>query len=456
MSKTRDSGAALAGLRVLVVDDEESIRFGVSRILEQDGALVTQASTAAAALAAVEKQQPEIVLLDLKLPDSEGLSALRSILAVRPEAKVVMMTGFGSIENAIGAIRAGAEDFLTKPVDPEHLKHVLKRLADIERLAADNLARRREEDSAEQYWGESEAVRRLLAEARRVADSDALAVLTGESGTGKGVLARQIHRWSARRNGPFVNVNCAGLSRDLLESELFGHEKGAFTGAHAQKRGLFELADHGTLFLDEVAEIDLSLQPRLLKAVEEQRFHRVGGVTERAVDVRVIAATNRSLKEEVAAGRFRSDLYFRLNVLELNLPSLSQRRADIVTLADRFLAEFDAKSRRGVHRLDARAERLLTGYAWPGNVRELRNLMERVTILAPPGVVPDDLLARSIGVEIEVGRGSMPTLEEKEREYIEQVLRWTGGNKSAAADVLGITRNTLYAKIKGYGAAEGE
>jgi DNA-binding NtrC family response regulator len=441
---------------VLIVDDEESIRFGVSRLLEQEGAHVTGVGTAREALAALPRQQPEIVLLDLKLPDSDGLSALQAILAARPEAKVVMMTGFGTIENAIGAIRAGAEDFLTKPVDAEHLKHVLKRLADLERLAADNLARRREEESAQQYWGESEAARRLLAEARRVADSDALAVLTGESGTGKGVLARQIHRWSARRNGPFVNVNCAGLSRDLLESELFGHEKGAFTGAHALKRGLFELADHGTLFLDEVAEIDLSLQPRLLKAVEEQRFHRVGGVTERAVDVRVIAATNRSLKEEVAAGRFRSDLYYRLNVLELELPPLTQRRADIVPLATRFLAELEAKSRRGAHRLGPRGEKLLAGYAWPGNVRELRNLMERVSILSPPGVVPDDLLARAIGVEIAPGGERMATLEEKEREYVEQVLRWTAGNKSAAAEILGITRNTLYAKLREQPAEEEE
>jgi transcriptional regulator with PAS, ATPase and Fis domain len=276
-------------------------------------------------------------------------------------------------------------------------------------------------------------------------------VLTGESGTGKGALARQIHNWSARAAAPFVNVNCAGLSHDLLESELFGHEKGAFTGASSAKPGLFELAHRGTLFLDEVAEIDLPLQARLLKAIEEKRFHRVGGIAERVVDVRVIVATNRDLKAEVAAGRFRQDLYFRLNVLELVLPPLRERPGDAPLLAARFLVEFDERAGHPRPRaLTAAAQRLLSAYSWPGNVRELRNLAERISILATDPTIDAPEITRLLGVPREAsGKSALPTLEEKEREYVAEVLRLAGGNKSAAAEILGITRATLYAKLKG-------
>jgi DNA-binding NtrC family response regulator len=446
----------LAGRRILIVDDEDSIRFGLSRFLTQKGAQLMEAASAAEALTAIEREQPEIVLLDLKLPDGDGVAVLERIVAMRPDARVVMMTGYGTIEGAVAAIRSGAEDFLTKPVDLDHLLHVLRRIVDMKRLASQNLLVQRqfERFTAEQFWGDSEGVRKLLEEAQSVAQSDALAVLTGESGTGKGVLARQIHQWSRRRPAPFVNVNCAGLNRELLESELFGHERGAFTGATQAKPGLFELADRGTLFLDEVAEIDLTLQPRLLKAVEEQKFHRVGGTVERSVDVRVIAATNRDLKEEVRAGRFRSDLYYRLNVLELRLPPLRDRRQDVVPLAVRFLEEFDTRAGRGEHRLEGRGARLLASYSWPGNVRELRNLMERISVLAPAGILSESLLARYLGMTLDMRQGELPTLEEKEKEYIAEVLRLTVGNKSAAAELLGITRNTLYAKIRAYGLSE--
>jgi DNA-binding NtrC family response regulator len=449
----------LANRRVLLVDDEDSIRFGVSRVLTQHGARVKVAGSVAEALAAFRQETPDIVLLDLKLPDGDGIDLLGHILSERPETRVVMMTGYGTIERAVTAIRSGADDFLTKPINVEHLLHVLKRLSDSARLASQNLLYKREleKDVTDLVWGESVQMGLLLEEARRAAESDALIVLTGESGTGKGVLAHQIHEWSPRKNEPFVNVNCAGLNRELLESELFGHEKGSFTGASAAKPGLFELADRGTIFLDEVAEIDLSLQPRLLKAVEEQRFHRVGGTTERRVNVRVIAATNRNLKEEVQAGRFRSDLYYRLNVLELRLPSLRERRGDVGALARKMLESFSLRAGRGEHRFDTRGERLLEGYEWPGNIRELRNIMERISILAPPGVISTDLISRFLGTVLESERMSLPTLEQREKEYIEEVLRTTVGNKSAAAEILGITRNTLYAKIKlfGLGGAEG-
>jgi DNA-binding NtrC family response regulator len=389
----------------------------------------------------------------LKLPDADGLSGLRRLREARPDARIVMMTGYGTIENAVEAVKAGAEDFLTKPVAADHLFHVLGRLADAKRLEVENRALKRELDEAgaELFWGESAAVASLLAEAKRVARSDALVVLTGESGTGKGALARQIHRWSARTAAPFVNVNCAGLSHDLLESELFGHEKGSFTGAASAKLGLFELAHRGTLFLDEVAEIDLSLQARLLKAIEEKRFHRVGGIAERVVDVRVIVATNRDLKGEVAAGRFRQDLYFRLNVLELLLPPLRERPADAPLLAGRFLAEFDAKTKRTPPRtLTPAAQRLLSVYSWPGNVREVRNLAERISILGTETAIDAPEITRLLGIPKEAsGKSALPTLEEKEREYVAQVLRLTGGNKSAAAEILGITRATLYAKLRG-------
>ena len=352
----RSSDSELAGLRVLVVDDEDSIRFGLRKLLDQRGAISDGAGSLAEALASLERFRPDAVLLDLRLPDSDGLSGLARIRSARPDARVVMMTGFGTIETAVEAVKNGAENFFTKPVVPEHLFRVLERISDSIRLEAENRALRREveKSGAELFWGSSPNVLDLLEQARRVANSGALVVLTGESGTGKGALARQIHQWSPRAKAPFVNVNCAGLSRDLMESELFGHEKGSFTGAASAKPGLFELAHRGTLFLDEVAEIDLTLQPRLLKAIEEKRFHRVGGIAEREVDCRVLAASNRNLQDEVAAGRFRQDLYFRLNVLELKLPPLRERPSDAPLLAREFLAEFDAKAGRPSRR--ARSE----------------------------------------------------------------------------------------------------
>ena len=447
----RSSESELAGLRVLIVDDEESIRFGLRKLLDQRGAISDSAATLAEALSAMDRFRPDAVLLDLRLPDSDGLTGLARIRTARPEARVVMMTGFGTIETAVEAVKNGAENFFTKPVAPEHLFHVLARISESLRLETENRALRREvaKSDAELFWGDSPSASDLLAQARRIAKSDALLVLAGESGTGKGALARQIHRWSNRAGAPFVNVNCAGLSRDLLESELFGHEKGSFTGAASAKLGLFELAHRGTLFLDEVAEIDISLQPRILKAIEEKRFHRVGGTAERAVDCRVIAASNRDLKDEVAAGRFRQDLYFRMNVLELRLPPLRERPSDAPLLAAEFLAEFDAKAGRPRRAFTSGAQRILTAYPWPGNVREVRNFAERVSILCSEEAIGEEDVTRLLGVPQDTARGPLPTLEQKEREYVAQVLRLTGGNKSAAAEILGITRATLYAKIKG-------
>lgn len=434
------------------MDDEESIRFGLSRLIAHRGAQTESADSLERGVAAAERFRPDAILLDLKLPDSEGLDGLARIRGARPDARVVMMTAFGTIETAVEAVKRGAEDFLTKPVAPEHLFHVLGRLAAEKRLEDENRVLKREVEGTdvELFWGASPAIETLLSSARQVARADSLVVLTGESGTGKGALARQIHRWSGRAKAPFVNVNCAGLSRELLESELFGHEKGAFTGAAGAKPGLFELAHRGTLFLDEVAEVDLPLQARLLKAIEEKRFHRVGGIAERAVDVRVIVATNRDLKAEVEAGRFRQDLYFRLNVLELLLPPLRERPSDAPLLALRFLEEFDTRAgRRERRRFSADAERLLAAYAWPGNVREVRNLAERISILSSQATVTAEELTRLLGVSKEASaRGPLPTLEEKERAYVAEVLRLTGGNKTAAAEILGITRATLYAKIR--------
>jgi two-component system response regulator HydG len=446
-----DAPPDLSGFRVLVVDDEESIRFGLSRLLSQRGAEARSAESVATALSVADQFRPDAILLDLKLPDCEGLDGLARLREARPDAGIVMMTGFGTIETAVEAVKRGAADFFTKPVAPEHLFHVLGRLAEETRLKNENRVLKREVEAKESelFWGASPAIERLLSEARQVAGADALLVLSGESGTGKGALARQIHQWSARAKFPFVNVNCAGLSRDLLESELFGHEKGAFTGAAGAKPGLFELAHRGTLFLDEVAEMDMSLQARLLKAIEEKRFHRVGGIAERAVDVRVIVATNRDLKAEVAAGRFRQDLYFRLNVLELVLPPLRERPSDAPLLAERFLTEFDGKAGRpGVRTFTPAAVRLLSAYSWPGNVREVRNLTERISILSAQPAIESEELTRLLGVPRETAApGKLPTLEEKERAYCAEVLRLTGGNKSAAAEILGITRATLYAKI---------
>jgi len=446
------SPSDLSGFRVLIVDDEESIRFGLSRLIAQRGAEAEGAESLAAALAALERFRPDAVLLDLKLPDTNGLDGLRRIWDAQPGARIVMMTGFGTIETAVEAVKMGAENFFTKPVTPEHLFQVLGRLAEEKRLKNENRALKREVEGldAELYWGDSPVIAALLAEAKKVARADAMLILAGESGTGKGVLARQIHQWSARAKFPFVNVNCAGLSRDLLESELFGHEKGSFTGAAGAKPGLFELAQRGTLFLDEVAEIDLSIQARLLKAIEEKKFHRVGGIAERSVDVRVIVATNRDLKAEVAAGRFRQDLYFRLNVLELVLPPLRDRAADVPLLARQFLAEFDVKAgRREGRPFSPAAERLLAVYSWPGNVREVRNLAERISILSSAQQIGAEEITRLLAVPREAASPDrLPTLEEKERAYVAEVLRLTGGNKSAAAEILGITRATLYAKIR--------
>ena len=427
--------------RVLVVDDEPSVGEALIGLLDGAGYEARWVATATAAQASVKDEPTDLALVDLRLKNESGLDLIEKLRDLRPEMSVIVVTALATIETAVEAMRRGADNFVTKPVDPARLLAIVakgleaetlrRRSAQLDRLGATRAAH---------LVAESTAMREALRLAEAVAPRTTTVLLLGETGTGKGILARHIHDASPRAEQPFVELNCAGLSRELTESELFGHEKGAFTGAAARKLGLFEAADGGTLFLDEIGEMDLAVQAKLLKVLEQQRYRRVGGVTEVAVDVRLIAATHRDLAQEVAAGRFRSDLFYRLNVFAIRLPPLRERRDEIATLARAFL--------HGAISDDA--VEILEGYAWPGNVRELRNVMERAAILCPPGrpVEPEHLPP----LEPAEAEGDQPeTLRDAERKFLEGALKAHGGNILRTAQALGVSRGLLYRKMQKYG-----
>ncbi len=443
---------------ILIVDDENNLRRILRDALEAEGHTILQAATGEEALERFNEVSCDLVLLDMILPDLNGLQVLRRMKGVGPEVPVLIMTAYSEVRGAVEAMKAQAADYLCKPFDLDELKLVVQRILEASALAQKyQRLRELEEDryQSTQLIGESRSARRLRQMIKQVAASEAGSVLIyGESGTGKELVARGLHYAGPRREYPLVEVNCAGISETLFESELFGHERGAFTDAKAAKKGLVEVAHKGTLFLDEISEMALPLQAKFLRFLEERRFRRVGGTQQTAVDVRVVAATNRDLLEQVKAGAFRQDLFYRLNLIFIQLPPLRERREDILPLARHFLQGANQMFKKGIRGFNAEAEQLLAAYAWPGNVRELRNVMERIAILEND----DTIRPHHLPPEIAGGRLSHPpgafdigmlfpkSLAEVEQAYIDAVLGRLGGNKTKAAAVLGISRQTLRSK----------
>jgi two-component system nitrogen regulation response regulator NtrX len=441
--------------RILIVDDEEGIRHSLSGILGDEGYATSPAADGEAALAAIERDgPPDLVLLDIAMPGRDGVEILVEISQRWPELPVVMMSGHGTIETAVRTTRHGAYDFIEKPLSIDKLLLTIQHALEKARLQHENRRLRAQTLRAHEILGGSEAVKKLKAQIEVAAPSNGWVLITGENGTGKELVARQIHTRSKRSDAPFVEVNCAAIPEELIESELFGHEKGAFTGAVAQKRGKFELAHGGTLFLDEIADMSLMTQAKVLRILQEQSFSRVGGTELLGVDVRVIAATNKDLSEEIAEGRFREDLFYRLNVIPFHVPPLRERSEDVPVLAVEFVQEFCREAGVPVKRITPAAAKVLSRYPWPGNVRELRNLMERVVIMSPGATSGVDQLPEALHVSHGPDGGAPLSLEEArrgfEREYLLARLAEHGWNISRTAEAIGIARESLSRKIKAY------
>lgn len=439
--------------RLLIVDDEKNIRANLATFFASCGHQVTLADSAAAALDAFAAAgRFDLTLTDYRMAEMNGLELLREIRRRDPDALVVLMTAYGTVRNAVAAMKAGAYDYLTKPFSLDQVQHAVERALEVGRLRNENQILRNTVEELPFLDSLSPPMRRLLETAERVAASEATIMLIGESGSGKNVLARQIHRWSPRRDKPFVVVNCTTLSEHLLESELFGHLKGAFTGAVKDKPGRLEAAEGGAVFLDEIADLSAALQAKLLRFVEEQSFERLGGQQTIRVNVRLIVASNRDLEAEVAARHFRDDLFYRLNVISLRMPSLRERPADIMPLAQRMLTVAAARNHRGRLGFAPEAAAALTRYRWPGNVRELRNAVERAAILAQSETITPDLLPDALFREPRdaPAAGAAPaSLDELEREHIARVLA-ESPTLEDAAETLGINVSTLWRKRKRY------
>ncbi|PWT90448.1 MAG: DNA-binding response regulator [Acidobacteria bacterium] len=431
--------------RILVVDDDLSLSEVLQRLLQQEGYQTAVAESGDAAMTAIRENPTDLVLLDLRLKQESGLELLPKLKAIRPEMSVIMITAVGSIEDAVEAMRLGADNFVAKPVDPPRLLTIVAKGLECGALRQKNISL-----ESLQPIGKAEttdAMKQTAALVDAVADRDTTVLLCGETGTGKGYLAARIHQLSSRKKEPFVELNCAGLQRELTESELFGHERGAFTGAVERKIGLFEAASRGTLFLDEIGEMDVTVQAKLLKVLDEKRFRRIGSITEMTTETRVIAATHQDLSKAVSEGKFREDLFYRLSVFTIDIPPLRERKTEILPLACHFLNQF--RSTKPVNGISNEAQKQLLAYNWPGNIRELRNVIERATILCPPNKhIEPQHLPRLLNQE----RFADPlTMEDAERQVMEKALRETDGNLHAAARQLGISRSTLYRKMKVYG-----
>lgn len=448
--------------KILIVDDEKNTRDGLRRALSREYE-VFAAESAAAALHVLEENHIDLMLSDVRMPGEDGIELLKQVRSKYPSTACVLLTAYGSVETAVEAMKQGAHDFLTKPVNLDHLDMLIARTLQHASLVKENEELKRQLDSRyglESIIGSSPAMERLFDVIRQAAPSQATVLIQGGSGTGKELVAQAMHRLSNCSSGPFVAVHCAALSPTLLESELFGHEKGAFTGAVTQRRGRFEMANNGTLFLDEISEIDLATQVKLLRVLETRQFERVGGAETINVNIRVIAATNRDLRKYVDEGKFREDLYYRLNVIEINLPALKERTSDIPILCDHFIREFAERNQRKVTGISQGAVAALQAYEWPGNVRELRNTIEKMVVLArgevlEPEDVPENiknaLLLKGVSLTtttlpqtIVVGEESLADMEKRK---ILDALNAAGGNKSKAAGALGISRRTLHRKL---------
>jgi two-component system response regulator FlrC len=443
---------------ILVVDDEPAMRLLLASILEDEGHSVTAAASGEEALQLVGKRHFHLIITDLKMPGISGLEVLEAVRRDDPETVVILLTAFGTVEGAVEAMRKGAAHYLLKPLaNPDELRLAVRRALE-ERRVADEAATLRQATEAVFPFGEIIAgdpkMQAALDLARSVAPADSTVLLTGETGTGKELVARLIHHWSPRADQAFVAVNCAALAETLLESELFGHEKGAFTGAVAQRRGRFELAHGGTLLLDEVGEMSPALQAKLLRVLQERTLERVGGTKTVTVDVRVIGATNRDLQELVATRGFRDDLYYRLSVFPIHLPPLRERPSDILPLADHVLRQVSRRLGKRIAGFTEEAKRLLQEYGWPGNIRELQNVVERATILCREDRIAPNHLNLTPPASTQL-LTAPKTLRDLEREAIVAALAAHGGNRRKAADQLGIGLRTLYARLREYGMSAG-
>ena len=448
----------MAGEHILIVDDEPAIQQSLRGVLEDEGYRVTTVGSGADAVTVVADEMPDLVFLDIWMRGMDGLETLGALKRVRPDVAVVMISGHGTIETAVKATRLGAYDFIEKPLSIEKTLLSLTRALEHGRLERENVRLREALDSRSEIIGESDAIRGLREQITVAAPTNGRVLVHGENGSGKELVARAIHARSAREHGPFIEVNCAAIPEELIESELFGHEKGAFTGAVTRRRGRFELAHGGTLFLDEIGDMTLKTQAKVLRALEEQAFERVGGKDTIKVDVRVIAASNQDLPGKIKEGRFREDLYYRLSVIPIEVPPLRARKEDIPLLVDHFLAVFCAENGRGPRTVSGDALVYFLAYDWPGNVRELRNMVERLVIMSPRDVIrPDDLPAplRSKDEAPAARETRERTLREAreqfERAYIVAELRTHDWNMTRTAERLGIERSHLYRKIKAYG-----
>ena len=458
---------------ILIVEDRDSLRTMLRRTLESRGHVVVEARDQAEAEQQLRQSMPALVLSDLRLPAGDGFGVLRAAKDADPEMPVVVMTAYGGVQDAVAAMKQGALDFLAKPIDPDHLLLLIERALAQRRMVAEYLLLKEEAASRRgmpEIIGDAPALRQATLALHRAAASDATVLLLGESGTGKELFARALHTLGGRRDAPFVAINCAAIPEHLLESELFGHEKGAFTGAVARKPGRFELAHRGTVFLDEIGDLSTALQAKILRAVEDRSFDRVGGTATVRVDVRVVAATNRDLRAAVAARRFREDLFFRLSVFPITVPALRDRREDIPLLATHFLHRFCAEMGREPIRLSAGADDALRAHAWPGNVRELQNCVERAVILADGGVIQPHHLGLpststtgataagdpwdAIDLSGSLDEVSRRVLGEVEWRAIARALDQAGGDAGRASEILGVSYRLLQAKLRDRGVRQ--
>jgi two-component system nitrogen regulation response regulator NtrX len=449
----------MAGEHILIVDDERAIQHTLRGVLEDEGFRVSTAGSGAEALARMEEDPPDLVFLDIWMSGMDGLETLAEIKQRRPDSAVVMISGHGTIETAVKATKLGAYDFIEKPLSLEKTLLAAARAIEHSRLERENRDLRAEIERGREIIGRSALIEALRRQITVAAPTNGRVLIQGENGSGKELVARAIHALSSRHDEPFVEVNCAAIPEELIESELFGHERGAFTGAVARRRGKFELADHGTLFLDEIGDMSVKTQAKVLRALEEQAFERVGGKETLHVDVRLIAASNQDLRQLITQGRFRDDLFYRLSVIPIEVPPLRRRREDVPDLVEHFVRVFSAENGKRPKTLTADALAYFLAYDWPGNVRELRNMVERLVIMTPGDVIrPEDVPPPLRPVEAAAGADSGPhekslreAREAFERAYILAELHAHDGNVTRTAEGLGIERSHLYRKLKAYG-----
>lgn len=451
---------------ILIVEDKESMAGMLSQALEAEGYSTLHAKDGGEGIQLFKDKKVDLVLTDLKLPQKNGLEVLAAVKAHSPLIPVIMMTAYGTIETAVKAVKEGAYDFLTKPFDPDHLLILVAKALEKQRLVTENIVLKdelaKQQEKFPRVIGKSPKILEVIEKTRKVAAGNTTVLLLGESGTGKELFARAIHELSPRKDGQFVAINCAAIPRDLLESELFGHERGAFTGAVGRKLGKFELADRGTIFLDEIGDMDLALQAKILRILEGEEFMRVGGTSRIKVDVRVVAASNKDLQAAIARQAFREDLYYRLSVFPITIPPLRARREDIASLAEHFVSYYSKETKKELKTISPEAMTLLINHVWTGNVRELQNCIERAVILSEgKEILPhhlgirlmtsEEMLKQEVALEGALHEVSAAAVRQAETRMIKKVLKETGGNKTKAAEILQVSYKTLLTKIKDYG-----